>query len=321
MWRAPAFLACSSATGQPLLRVGQAAAVERVEAERPRPSPVPRGRPPARGRARRRRCRAASAPAGRGVGPHQGEAGRERRPRDQPCVAELGGDGMRLGEQRRGRRRRSPSHAERLAELEHEPPRARAPRAGGARSRAAAATTPRPCRARSQSGHARAAEVLRRPRREVGRRPAPRSPVSRRARTARSRWKPGLTRHRRSHARSRARPSRSCSSARRRFGRLPYATSRMRLCRNDQPSRAGVAGLAGTDELAPDERQQRGGRIAVHERRDVLRRERRAADGRRLHDGPIALVQPVEARREQRLDRVGERLGVCPRAPPRAAAR
>ena len=48
--------------------------------------------------------------------------------------------------------------------------------------------------------------------------------------------------------------------------------------------------------------------IAVHERRDVLRRERRAAHGGRLHHGPVALVQTVEARRQQRLDRVGERL-------------
>ena len=161
----------------------------------------------------------------RGVGQKQRQVGRERHPRRQPGVAERRGDGGRLRQQLRGRRRPHPGKpAPRRASG-----RARsapAPREGAARSRDPAATPPRPCR-------------------------GGRTPPFPRGRDARPPERPaGRRRHRCSRPRAGAhglvevvargqidvpatldasRASRSCSSARRRFVRLPYATSRMRL--------------------------------------------------------------------------------------------
>ena len=77
------------------------------------------------------------------------------------------------------------------------------------------------------------------------------------------------------------------------------------------PLTCGIVGLAGPDELTPDEGQQGGRRIRLDELRDLHRGEGGAADSSRLGNCAVLVVQPIEPRREERLDRIGHCAGVA----------
>ena len=124
-----------------------------------------------------------------------------------------------------------------------------------------AATTPPPCPPGRYADDARAPQVHRRTGRElVDRRAAALPSRAARVRPARG-GSPADTSP--SVPRSIARAARrSCSSARRRFGMLAVGDVADEGVPERPASGAEIAGLAGTDELSPDERHQRRGRVA-----------------------------------------------------------